>query len=253
MAFVVTLEEFSPAPRYDGLPWTQVRIREAPERDGAWTVLETRALDPLDADPSDPATRSFTTGLATLPSGWYQLVWVDAAGREDASDAVYSSAEISVYTSVQAVRRALAPGGSEDATLGTAASLADQDLYRAIGEAAAEINSKLSARYSLPFTDPTPPLLEALNRDIAAFLATLVYRRNQPLPAEDPVRLRYQRAQALLDRLADGRAELLGQDAQGTIGESGEATVVNILDDQSLFGLEDFSLSGGYPRLPWEG
>ena len=78
MAIVVSLEEFRPVARYDGVPFTQARIEEAAVAAGPFTLLETFPLVPPDADPSDPASRSFTTNLATLEEGWYRVVFVDA-------------------------------------------------------------------------------------------------------------------------------------------------------------------------------
>jgi hypothetical protein len=80
MAVVVSLEDFRPAPRYDDLPWTQARIEEALTEDGAWTVLETQALDPVDADPVNPAYRNFTTQLGADVELWYRVVFLDASG-----------------------------------------------------------------------------------------------------------------------------------------------------------------------------
>jgi len=70
VTFVVTLEDFVPLPREDGIAWSSVRIDEAPAHDGPWTVLETQSLpSPLDPDPQYPAPRSITTTLATLDVG----------------------------------------------------------------------------------------------------------------------------------------------------------------------------------------
>lgn len=80
MSIVVSLEEFTPLARYDGQPFTQARIEEAATAAGPFTLLETFALAPLDADPSRPAARSFTTNLGTLESGWYQVTFVDPNG-----------------------------------------------------------------------------------------------------------------------------------------------------------------------------
>jgi len=78
MTVVVTLEDYRPSPRYDGEPWTQVQIYEAPASTGPWTLLETQALSPVDSDPTNPAYRNFTTDLGTADEQWYQLVFLDA-------------------------------------------------------------------------------------------------------------------------------------------------------------------------------
>jgi hypothetical protein len=81
MTIVVSLEDYRPAPRYDGLPWTQARIEEAAAITGPWTTLETVNLSPVDADPENPAYRNFTTVLGTVTEQWYRIVFLDAAGN----------------------------------------------------------------------------------------------------------------------------------------------------------------------------
>lgn len=80
MSVVVTFERFRPPARYDSLPWTEVQIYESDAEDGTYTLLETQALSPVDADPEDPAYRSFTTELGTADEYWYQVVFADADG-----------------------------------------------------------------------------------------------------------------------------------------------------------------------------
>jgi hypothetical protein len=79
---VVTFEDFTPLPRYDGQPWATVQIQEAPDRTGPWTTIDTQAISPLDTDPKNPATRSFTTENATLDEGWYRLIFIDQSSDE---------------------------------------------------------------------------------------------------------------------------------------------------------------------------
>lgn len=78
MTVVVTLEDFRPSPRYDGEPWTDAQIYEGTASDGAFTLLETIPILPVDADPENPAYRNFTTDLGTADELWYQIVFVDA-------------------------------------------------------------------------------------------------------------------------------------------------------------------------------
>jgi hypothetical protein len=84
MAQVITFENYTPTPRYDAIAWTSVRIYEAATADAVdadWTLIDTIALSPVDADPTDPATRDITTELASSTDElWYRLVFVDATG-----------------------------------------------------------------------------------------------------------------------------------------------------------------------------
>ena len=57
---IVNLTQYLPTPRYDATAWTHARIDEAPLADGPWTTIETIALYPLDADPTNPQPRSFS-------------------------------------------------------------------------------------------------------------------------------------------------------------------------------------------------
>ena len=79
MTVVVTLEDYRPSPRYDGLPWTDAQIQESALSTGPWVTLETQALTPVDADPENPAYRNFTTALGTAALQWYRIVFLDAA------------------------------------------------------------------------------------------------------------------------------------------------------------------------------
>jgi hypothetical protein len=80
MAEVITFVNYRPPARFDALPWTEVRIAESATETGTFTLLETIALSPLDADPAEPASRSFTTELGTAIGYWYTITFADADG-----------------------------------------------------------------------------------------------------------------------------------------------------------------------------
>ncbi len=83
MTQVVSLEDYVPPARYDSIPWTQARIEEGATIDGTFTALETIAISPVDADPANPAARSFTTALASDADDlWYRIVFLDAVGND---------------------------------------------------------------------------------------------------------------------------------------------------------------------------
>jgi len=85
VTFAVAFTDYTPAPRFDNSPWTQVRIDEAELADGPWTTIDTLDLDPLDDDPENPISRSFSTVNATLPVGWYRVVFLDGNNDEAVS------------------------------------------------------------------------------------------------------------------------------------------------------------------------
>lgn len=217
----VTLDLLNP----DGTPTTAVWPAGAITRDSTGVFHYT--FTPADAD----------------DAGHYDEHW-EAAGviPDQAQDGSFDvTAPNTLYTSPADVRIALA--GSENAP-GTAAALSDNDLYDTINEAQAEVDARLEGRYSTPFTHP-PLLVITITRSIAAYLATLVYRRGEPIQPGDPVLLRYQRAQTLLGQIASGQTVLPApppQAAGTTVAAASQVAVVNPVDGD-LWSLADFDLA----------
>lgn len=87
---VVSLENFTPVPRYDSTPWTEGQIQEGPTADGPWTNLENVVLSPVDPDPKQPLSRDFTTDQAVLTQGWYRILFKDGAGNGQPSLAIHN-------------------------------------------------------------------------------------------------------------------------------------------------------------------
>jgi hypothetical protein len=77
---VVSFKDFAPTPRYDAVPWHHLQIEESATKDGPWTLIDTIVLSPVDADPSHPQARNFTTENAVLSQGWYRVTFFDATG-----------------------------------------------------------------------------------------------------------------------------------------------------------------------------
>jgi len=94
----ITFEDYRPPERTDGVAWSQVRVYEGPASTGPWTLIDTitsLAWSPsgVDSNPRYPASRSFTTDDATLPDGWYRVIWLDnGGGQSDPSEAVQNGA-----------------------------------------------------------------------------------------------------------------------------------------------------------------
>lgn len=80
MSYVVNLIGFMPPPRYDDVPWTIATFYEAATPTGSFTLIDTQAIVSPDTDPTEPASRNFTTAAATLAQGWYTIVFLDAFG-----------------------------------------------------------------------------------------------------------------------------------------------------------------------------
>ncbi len=152
MTIVVTLEDFRPAPRYDGEPWTDARIEEAPASTGPWVTLETQVLTPVDADPENPAYRNFTTDLGTAENQWYRVVFLDADAStglptvpiqnvEDDRPVYASVAELAAVVQVNATTR-------------------HNDLMRCLKAASDEVDHEVGETditgSTTPYSNPTP-------------------------------------------------------------------------------------------------
>lgn len=108
MTQVVTLERVTPIARYDDLPWAQARIEESATQDGSYTEVETLDLDPVDADPTQPAARNLTTELAGDGELWYRVVFVDENGDESApTSPVFNGTPGNLYVTVDELKTLL--------------------------------------------------------------------------------------------------------------------------------------------------
>lgn len=173
MARVVTLADFLPAPRFDGLPWTEARIEEAdeleplppeePEEEGEpeeeaplWTEVETVELDPLDTDPREPALRSFTV---TAEKTWLRVVFLDADEGEDEPSSPFATSGAPFRPTVgqvSAILRARTYTDAEESVVG--------------GELAGEFNSA------------TRPTAEQIDDDLIPDACTDVVRSVGRIP-----------------------------------------------------------------------
>jgi len=138
MAQVITFENYLPAARYDALAWTEVEIEEAVAAIGPWTLIDTVALAPLDADPSNPAYRDITTELASDTAElWYRLIFKDATGDESqATQPIQNILPAVVYATVNELARILkirTPSDEQQSAL-------ERVLFAAAGEINAEID-----------------------------------------------------------------------------------------------------------------
>lgn len=96
---LVSFTDYTPAARYDGIPWITILIEEAAVEDGPWTQIDSIAVDPIDVDPTQPKSRSFTTDNATIANGWYRVSFTDVGGNRTTSDAIhYAPVEILAST-----------------------------------------------------------------------------------------------------------------------------------------------------------
>jgi phage gp36-like protein len=139
------------------------------------------------------------------------------------------------YVTPEEVRGVLSFAGASDTR--SAAGVTDPQLISAIEDARTEIDARLAVRYPTPFDDPAsaekpvPPVVKRINRDMAAYLATLTFLKGAPMADGHPVALRNGSAQSLLQGIATGKITLdlpggLPAD-QPAENKPGGATVVN--------------------------
>lgn len=153
MGQVVSFEGYKPAARFDGLPWTDVKIEEAATVDGTWTEIDSIALSPVDPDPENPQSRDFTTEAGTAPNLWYRAIFADA------------NADVSNPTTPVQNRVSLASGYATVEQLAAKLSISgarlqanSDDLERVLNAAAVEIDKEIGG----PLLSPTDAELDLL-------------------------------------------------------------------------------------------
>lgn len=136
---VVSLSDYVPSPRYDGIPWTAARIEQAAARGGPWTVLETVALIPIDVDPAHPLPRAFTTTQAAIGPEWLRVVFLDAAGNELPTEPIMGTGTGPAYATIEDLTAYLREDGiptariPDDEAAERLLARAEREVDRAIG------------------------------------------------------------------------------------------------------------------------
>ncbi len=135
MGQVITLEGYTPVARYDSIPWTQARIEEGATIDGPWTVIDTKALSPVDADPSHPATRNFTTENGSAATNyWYRVVFLDATGDDTLPTSPFQNGAQAPYiTTAELARKLQLNAATYQAQLQRVADAASYEIDAELG------------------------------------------------------------------------------------------------------------------------
>jgi phage gp36-like protein len=115
-----------------------------------------------------------------------------------------------MYCTPDDVRRTLVDGDADEADIQqTAAAMSDEQFGDHIADAQSEVDSRLAVRYVVPLDEADlPTIVKQMTANIAAYLATLTFRRTLDLGPQDPVFLRYQRAESMLAAIVAGKAQL---------------------------------------------
>lgn len=152
-----------------------------------------------------------------------------------------------MYAELSDVRGVLSPDGQQD-DYETAAGFSDSALQDAIGRAVAKIHAYLGERYALPVDVENDPdgLLRDWTSVLAAYYATLTYSRGQDIGSDDPIRLRYNDAMKVLERVQSGN--LILPWPKETDNPNDDIAVVNRYEGD-MFRPDDFDLAPG--NRPW--
>jgi phage gp36-like protein len=158
-----------------------------------------------------------------------------------------------LYTTTKAVQEVLVRDEADPVDVeGTGASTDEQDVIaKNIVRAGSEIDSKLSSKYTVPFS-PVPPLIEMIAVAIAAYYTDLTFRENRDYSTDlNPVYLRYTDAEALLLQLQQGTAVIPPDGTTPVDPTQGSgAVVVETITRPPLFSPADFDLYGSAPAQP---
>lgn len=148
---VISLNDYRPAERHDGVPWNRARIEGAATKTGPWSTIETKTLSPVDSDPTDPAVRSFTTTLAGAQT-WLRIVWLDASNNEDLTQPV------------PRVPTAFASAGDVEVRLGRELTEEEEAIAEQVVDAVTGLIADSVGRDSdwAASLDPVPPTLSQL-------------------------------------------------------------------------------------------
>lgn len=173
-----------------------------------------------------------------------------------------------MYCTELDVRAALTSGASpEDAE--SAASLPSWQIEDAIREAQGTVDVYVRSRYVValetldlpvdPNADPvvTVPTevakypIRGWTRNVAAWLATLTFRKSHDIGEDDPVRQRYNMTMKMLESIRDRSADLA--DFQPAVTGDDQGVHVENLYEGHLFDQRDFDLypEGVNPQYLW--
>lgn len=160
---VISFVNFRPPPRYDNLPFTNLVIEESVDGLVPWTQIDTFPLTPVDADPTHPQLRSFTTEKGTALNYWYRITFRDATGDESPPTIPIQNTG---PTAVTPVVTAYAPVDELFRVLKIRAPSVAQTTagQRVLDTAALEIDSELGL--TAPYADP-PALVVEVNLERA--------------------------------------------------------------------------------------
>jgi hypothetical protein len=168
---IVSFIGYTPAARFDSIPWSETHVEEGATATGPWTLIDTIALSPLDADPADPQTRNLTTDQASdTPNLWYRLTFFDGNGSSGQPSAPIQNTTPTTFTTRAELARIL--------KLRTPSDAQNAAMDRVIAEAAGEIRAEIDLADGDELEGWETDLCAAVNLDRAADL----WRHTESIP-----------------------------------------------------------------------
>lgn len=124
--------------------------------------------------------------------------------------------------------------------------LSDDQIEYEIRNADEQINASLRRQYKVPLEGELPVILNTLSVDIAASLCDMTFRASREYANElSPFRLRYERANLLLERIAEGTYPIFNE-GESPENPGGGAIVINPYDGQLLEDRDVFPRGGPF-------
>lgn len=205
---IVSFVEFDLVPRFDGIPWTKIKIEESTTSAGPWTQIDLLNIDPLDEDPAHPLERSFTTDNGTMTNGWYRISFVDDAANSIVVEPVYNASLITeIMASLEDINAEL-DGEVIEATSDNSA-LVQINVARMIrGYLSKVVPATTTAAWVTPET--TPDIIRVC---AAKFIASQVYfnyaaRTSLTVDRDSFAQRRYDEAMAILTGMIEGTIDI---------------------------------------------
>ncbi len=201
---LVSWTEYRPSQRFDGIPWTHILIEESADEQITWVQIEDILLDPVDADPSQPISRSFSTENATSSFNWF---------TDDDSNRIYTDpiqdAPSEILASVDDINANL-DGVVASANLNNTAAL-QISVARIIR---ANLAQAIGTDIIFGWVDPTttPEIIREIAAKMIAGMHYMeeVSRSGQIIPVDHYGAIVYQQGMDLMKQIINGEILITG-------------------------------------------
>jgi len=214
---IVSFRDYELVPRYDNVPWNELRIYESATSTGPWNLIDTQAISPLAADPADPEPIFFTTDNATraIGDGWYRVDLADDIGNVVQTEPIFNALPVEIMATLDDVNAHL-DGEVIEATADNT-DLIQVSVARIIrGYLSRTVDQTTLMSWQTPDTTPDT-IREVASMLIAAQLYFAQSARTSLLIDDTNFAQRlYDQAMALLNGIIAGDIAIVGGPGNGT-------------------------------------